>query len=61
MGKFPYKWEDSHKIGNFSFIFRHVAFDKRLTRTAPLRAHSDFDYFYIVGKAVSWRSGMWKS
>jgi hypothetical protein len=29
-----------------------------LTRTAPLRAHSDFDYFYMVGKAMSCRSGM---
>jgi hypothetical protein len=28
MGKFPYKWENSRKIGNLSFIVGHVAFDK---------------------------------
>jgi hypothetical protein len=27
-GKIPITWENSHKIGNFSFIVRHVAFDK---------------------------------
>jgi hypothetical protein len=29
MGIFPYKWENSHKKGNFSFIVEHIAFDMR--------------------------------
>jgi len=39
-------------------ICQWTEFHAALTRTAPLRAHSDFDDFYMVGKATSWRSGM---